>query len=176
MKKQGNVFARGALCLVLFFLFGCGYSFTQQGQSFDRRIQKVYVESFANKTELAEMENIARTAFINHLIQYSRFKVVGSAEDADAIVQGAVVHYNTQALSYRPNKLAAEERITITMEIVFREKESGKILWQTDDISGAEEYKLRDDINLLPAARKAAMMKLAAHTAEKAANLMLAGF
>ena len=57
----------------------------------DRRIQKVYVESFGNKTAQAGLENYFRTAFINQLIQNSRFKSVESVEAADAIIRSAVV-------------------------------------------------------------------------------------
>jgi hypothetical protein len=38
------------------------------------------------------------------------------------------------------------------------------------------DYKINDDINLLPATRKQALMKLANDMAEKAFNLMMSGF
>jgi len=165
-----------AVCLAILLAAGCGYKLAPQGEYIDKRIQKVYVESFSNKTALAEIENFVRTAFINRFIQHSRFKVVGSADAADATVKGAITHYNTAALSYHPNKLAAEERITVTLEIVFREKESGKIIWSANGIQGYADYKLGDDINLMPPARKNALTKLANDVAERTVNLMLAGF
>lgn len=164
------------ISLAFLLIIGCGYKFSPQGEYVDKRIQKVYVEQFGNKTAQAEIENFVRTAFINHFIQYSRFKVVGGVEEADATVKGTIIHYNTRALSYHPNKLVAEERATLTLEIIFREKESGKVLWSAKGIKGDEEYKLADDINLMPPARKNALIKLANDVAERAVNLMLAGF
>jgi hypothetical protein len=178
MKKQNwqKFIKNGFICLFPLLLLGCGYSFAPQGEYIDKRIQKVYVESFGNKTAQAEIENYVRTAFINQFIQYSRLKVVGSTEAADAIIKGTILNFNTAALSYRANTLAAEERATVTLELTFRERESGKIIWSSKNITGTVEYTLEDNINLFPIIRKNALTKLANDAAEKAFNLMMAGF
>ena len=178
MKKQNvkNIARIIAVCLLFTLLLGCGYSFAPRGEYIDKRIQKVYVESFSNKTSQAEIENFMRTAFINHFIQYSRFKVVGSLKEADATVKGTVLNYYTSALSYRPNKLVAEERAHIVLDVSFQEKETGKTIWRSRSITETIDYTVEDNINLLPITRKNALIKLSADTAEKVVNLMLAGF
>ena len=124
----------------------------------DNRIQKVYVEPFDNKTAQAEIENYVRTAFINQFIQNSRFKIVESAEAADAIVKGKILNLNTSPLSYGSNYLVAEERATIILELTFQENESGKIIWSSKNITGTVDYALSNDINLLPAIKKDALL------------------
>jgi hypothetical protein len=178
MKKQNwLLFIKiGLICLFITPLLNCGYSFAPQGKYIDKRIQTVYVESFGNKTAQAEIENFVRTAFINQFIQFSRLKVVGSAESADAIIKGNVLNLNAAPLSYRANTLAAEERATITLELSLREKESGKTIWSSKSISHTVDYTLEDNINLLPVTRKNALIKLSNDLAEKAFNLMMAGF
>ena len=164
------------ICFSATLLFGCGYSFAPRGENIDKRIQKVYVESFDNRTAEAGIENYVRTAFINQFIQNSRLKIVESTESADAIVKGKILNLNTSPLSYRSNALAAEERITIFLELTFLEYESGKIIWSSNNITDTFDYTLSDDINLLPAIKKDAFIKLANDIAEKAFNLMMAGF
>ena len=164
------------ICFSVTLLLGCGYSFAPKGENIDHRIQKVYVESFDNKTAQAGIENYVRTAFINQFIQNSRLKIVENAESADAIVKGKILNLNTSPLSYRGNTLVAEERATIILELTFRENESGKIIWSSKNMTGSVDYTLSDDINLLPATRKNAFVKLANDTAEKAFNLMMSGF
>jgi hypothetical protein len=178
MKKQKRrLFIKmGAICFFLALLLSCGYSFAPQGEYIDKRIQKVYVESFGNKTAQTEIENYFRTAFIDQFIQSSRLKIVESAESADAIIKGTILNLNTTALSYRANTLAAQERATITLELNFLEKESGKIIWSSKGITGTVDYTLEDNINLLPVTRKNALIKLANDTAEKTFNLMMSGF
>jgi Lipopolysaccharide-assembly len=166
----------GAIFFLLAPLLSCGYHFAPQGEYIDKRIQKVYVESFGNKTDQAEIENYVRTAFINQFIQFSRLKVVESTDSADAIIKGTILNLKTTALSYRANTLAAEERATMTLELNLREKETGKIIWISKSISYTVDYTLEDNINLLPVTRKNALIKLSNDLAEKAFNLMMAGF
>ena len=164
------------ICISCAVLSGCGYSFAPRGENIDNRIQKIYVESFDNKTAQAGIENYVRTAFINQFIQNSRLKIVGNAESADAIVKGKILNFNTLPLSYGSNSLVAEERATIILELTFQENESGKIIWSSKNITGTVDYTLNDDINLLPAIKKDAFIKLANDTAEKAINQMMSGF
>lgn len=157
-------------------VLGCGYAFAPQGEHIDARVKTIYVEPFANKTAQAEIENFMRTAFIDQILQYSRFKTVADMEQADAVISGKVLNLTTTALSYRKSILAAEERMTVILEVSFREKESGKTLWSSRNVSMTVDYELQDDINLLPATRKRALAKLSADTAEKAFNMMMANF
>ena len=178
MRKQNRrLFIKtGVICLFFALILSCGYGFAPKGDYIDKRIQNIYVEAFDNKTAQAGIENYVRTAFINQFIQNSRLKIVESAESADAIVKGKILNLNTSPLSYRSNALVAEERVTIILELTFLENESGKIIWSSKNITGTVDYTLSTDINLLPAIRKDAFIKLANDIAEKAFNLMMAGF
>jgi hypothetical protein len=178
MRKQNRrLFIKtGVICLFFALILSCGYGFAPKGDYIDKRIQNIYVEAFDNKTAQAGIENYVRTAFINQFIQNSRLKIVESAESADAIVKGKILNLNTSPLSYRSNALVAEERATIILELTFQENESGKIIWSSKNITGSVDYTLSDDINLLPATRKNAFVKLANDTAEKAFNMMMSGF
>lgn len=161
--------------LSFFLLFGCGYGFAPQGQYIDHRIKNVYVEPFVNKTAQAEVENYLRTAFIDQLIRNSRFKAVSDIEQADAVIGGNVLNLRTEALSYRNNILAAEERMTITLEASFREKGNGRILWSSRNIIRTADYKLQSNADL-QSARKQALSKLTHDTAEATFNLMMSDF
>jgi Lipopolysaccharide-assembly len=177
MRKQNRrLLKTGIICLFFALILSCGYGFAPKGDYIDKRIQNIYVEAFDNKTAQASIENYIRTAFINQFIQNSRFKVVESAESADAIVKGKILNLNTSPLSYRSNALVAEERATIILELTFLENKSGKIIWSSKNITGTVDYTLSDDINLLPATKKEAFIKLANDMAEKAFNMMMSGF
>jgi hypothetical protein len=178
MKKQNERLIYKIAIIYLFsaFLFSCGYSFAPRGENIDNRIQKVYVESFDNKTAQAEIENYVRTAFINQFIQNSRFKIAHNAESADAIVRGKIINLHTSPLSHLKNDLAAEERATIIMEVVFEDNANGKVIWSSSSMMDSVDYTLNNDINFLPSTRKQAFIKLANDMAEKAFNLMMSGF
>lgn len=164
------------ICFSCALLFACGYSFTPRGESIDNRIQKVYVESFENRTAQAGIENYVRTAFINQFIQNSRFKIAQSAEGADAIVRAKIINLHTSPLSHLKSDLAAEEQATIIMEVIFEDSANGKVIWSSKNITDSVDYALTSDINMLPTARKQALIRLANDMAEKAFNLMMSGF
>ena len=177
MKKPGVLSAIriGFLCLSCFCLIGCGYGFAPQGEHIDKRIVKIYVAPFVNKTAEAEAENILRAAFIDQILQSSRFKSALTLEQADAVINGTVISITTGVLSYRNNILAAEERMTITLEASLREKDSGKTIWSSQNVAGTSDYKLQDSVNPKPA-RQQALAKLAKDTAENTFNLMMSDF
>ena len=164
------------ICCLCAVIMSCGYAFAPQGDYIDKRIQKIYVGQFGNKTAQAELENYVRSAFIGQFIQTQRFKIVESAQMADATISGNIINLTTTPLSYRSSSVAAEERATMTMELTFREKESGRDIWKSPNIAGTVDYTIDSNINLLPATRKAAFIKLANDTAEKTFNQMMSGF
>jgi len=178
MKKRNRLFFIKSAVIYLFcaLIMSCGYAFAPQGEYIDKSIQKIYVEAFENKTAQASIENYVRTAFINQVLLGSRFKTVSSVEEADAIIKGKIININTSPLSYRENKLVAEERTSVVLEITFYEKESGKTIWHSKGISGGVDYKMVNDINMFPVARRDALVKLSNDLAEKAFNFMMAGF
>ena len=173
MKKMVKITIVFFLCAVL---FGCGYSFSSRGETIDKKIQTVYVDSFDNKTDQGQIENYIRTAFINQFIQNSRFKIAPSAEAADAIVRGKIINLHTSPRSHLANDLAAEERATIIIEVVFQDNASGRIIWSSNNMRDFVDYALNEDINLLSNVRNQALIKLANDMAEKAFNLMMSGF
>jgi hypothetical protein len=177
-KKIRLSWIRAVLICCFFYaiIVACGYGFAPQGDYIDKRIQKIYVGQFDNKTGQAEVENYVRSAFIDQFIQTRRFKIVESVELADATIKGSILNLTMSPLSYRSNTIAAEERATMTMELTFREKESGKDIWKSQGIVGTVDYTIDNNINLLPATRKTAFIKLATDTAEKTFNQMMSGF
>jgi hypothetical protein len=157
-------------------LFGCGYSLAPRGENIDSLIRNVYVKPFENKTVQPEVENYVRTAFVNQFIRNSRFQIVNSAESADAVVYGKILNYVTSPLSRLVNDLAAEERVTMTMEVFFEDNINGKVIWKTNNMTDSVDYRLTQDINLLSAIRKKALMKLSNDMSERVFNLMMSGF
>ena len=177
MKKQRGLSVIKLLLLGLpcVLLLSCGYGFAPQGEHIDKRIVNIYVAPFVNKTSEAEAENILRNAFIDQILQGNRFKSVPTLEQADAVINVNIISITTGVLSYRNNILAAEERMTLTLEASLREKDSGKTIWSSQNVVGTSDYKLQDNVNPKPA-RQQALIKLAKDTAENTFNLMMSDF
>lgn len=154
----------------------CGYSFKACGEYIDKGIQTVFVDVFANKTSEANIENTFRAAFINQFIQGKRFRIVESADRADAVFKGSIDNLTTGTLSYRTTNLAAEERYTVTLTLGFEERLGNKVIWSYPNLSSVQDYKVSSSTTETQTSRSAALTKLANDTAERAYRLLMSGF
>ena len=164
----------GSAVLVL-LLAGCGYRFAGGGEAIDPAIRTVFVETFANKTSEAHAESIFRAAFIDRFVREGRFKLAGSRGEADALCRGTIRSLQTSPLAYKASDLAAEERITATLEIYFEQRESGRIIWSDGAFTERADYPFAS-VGAREAGRKNALARLAGDAAERAYRLMIAGF
>jgi hypothetical protein len=163
------------MAIYVLVLTGCGYRATAGGEYIDKRIQTVFVDNFGNRTSEANVENTMRSAFIDQFIKGRRLKLVDKREEADALCRGSIESLTTVPLAYNKDNLAAEERITVTIEIILEEQGAGKVLWSDKSFSAIQDYQF-SDIATKIRNRKIALGKLSNDSAEKAYRLMMSGF
>jgi len=159
----------------LLILTGCGYQFSPGGEHIDPGIKKVFIEPFGNRTSQANLEDTFRLAVADQFIKGKRFVIVDGGNEADALIRGSIKALSTTPLSYRTTNLAAEERMTLTVEMAFEERRSGKVIWQDDNFTGTQDYPVAS-LGDTEASRKNALSKLANDTAERAYPMLLSGF
>lgn len=165
--------------IVLFSVLAtnCGYHFSSAGEHIDKNIQTVFVGNFTNNTSEAGIENYLRNHFIDEFRKGGRFRITDRVDLSDAVLKGSINRLTTSHLSYSKTDLTREDRVTATIEVVFEERRSKKIIWQNKNLSEDEEYKV-DDSNpaLTDANRRKAITKLASDIAEKAYRYIVSGF
>jgi hypothetical protein len=176
VNMTGSCLKAAVLVCCLWMIGACGYSLIPQGEAMDQNIRKLYVDVFANKTSEANIENIFRTAFADQIIKGRRFKLAGSAAEADAILIGSIQSLSAAALSYQATSLAAEDRMTAVLSLTLEARESKKVLWTNPGLSGFQDYPLNNDLNVARANKNNALIKLANDTAERAYRLMMSDF
>jgi outer membrane lipopolysaccharide assembly protein LptE/RlpB len=161
-------------CFLL--IAACGYRFIPDGEAFDKRIQKVFVDVFVNKTSEANVENTFRAAFIDQITQGRRFKLAGSPDEADAILKGSIESLTAAALSLQATSLAAEDRITVVLSLTLEAQNPKDVLWANSSLSGTQDYSMGNNLSVAQANKKNALIKLSNDTAERAYRLMISGF
>ena len=171
----GAALLTGFLVIQILILTGCGYRATPGGEYIDKSIQTVFVDNFGNRTSEASVENMIRSALIDQFIKGRRLKLVDRRELADALCRGSIDGVTTAPLSYSKDNLAAEERITVTIEIILEEQAAGKVIWTDKSFSATQDYQFTD-MTTRERNRKFALGKLSNDSAEKAYRLMMSGF
>jgi hypothetical protein len=163
------------MVLTALLLAGCGYSLQGGRGSFAPGVRTVFVDVFTNKTSEANADSIFRIAFSNQIVQNGHFKLARSPEEADAIFRGTILGLQSSPLAYKASNLSAEDRITVTMQISFEERASGKVFWSNDAYTGTGDYPVTT-VGATEDSRRNALTKLANDTAERAYRLMMSDF
>lgn len=163
------------LLLASLFVAGCGYRFAGETEPVTSEFRTVFVDTFTNRTGEAYAENIFRSAFIGRFVQEGRFNLSRSRGEADLVCRGIVRSLQAAPLAYKATNLAAEERITVTLEIVFEERASGRAIWSDSFFVGTGDYPVTA-AGITESSRRNALVKLAGESAERAYRLMMSGF
>jgi outer membrane lipopolysaccharide assembly protein LptE/RlpB len=163
------------LLTMILILSGCGYGFSPGGEYIDPEVRKIFIEPFANRTSQANLEDTIRLAITDWFVRGKRFQIVDNEAQADAIFRGTVKSLTTAPLSSRTTNLAAEERMTLTLELSFEDRRTKKVIWKDANFSGTQDYPVAS-LSDTETARKNALTKLSRDTAERAYRMMMSGF
>lgn len=163
------------LTTMFLILAACGYHFSPGGEYIDPDVRKVFIEPFANRTSQANLEDTIRLAITDWFVRGRRFQIVDNEAQADAIFRGTVKSLTTAPLSSRTTNLAAEERMTLTLELSFEDRRTKKVIWKDANFSGTQDYPVAS-LSDTETARKNALTKLSRDTAERAYRMMMSGF
>jgi hypothetical protein len=174
-RRESCLHLTAALLVILLLQSGCGYRFSGDTTSAYPAIKSVFVDIFTNKTSEANAESIFRTAFSNHIVQAGHFRLTATREEADAVFRGAVGNLQSAPLAYKSTSLAAENRVTVILELFLVETASGRTLWSNDAFIGTVDYPVTD-VGITETSRKNALVKLATDSAEKVYRLMMSDF
>ena len=162
--------------VLILFCMGCGYHFAPGGEHIDAGVRKVFVGEFTNRTSEAHIENYVRNAFFNRFRKSSRFTPVASRGEADASLTGRIVSITTSHLAYSKSDLAKEDRVTMTLEIVFKRTDNKEVIWANSGLSDREAYTVDTNTSITDANKLNALRKLSVDIADKAYRNIMSGF
>jgi hypothetical protein len=170
-----NMRNRVLMVLVAFLLTGCGYHMEGSRGSFAPGVRTVFVDVFTNNTSEASADSIFRIAFNNQIVQNGHFKIAQSAGEADALFRGTILSIQSSSLAYQTTSLSAENRMTVTLQLSFEERASGRVLWADGAYLGTGDYRVTT-VGATETSRREALVKLANDSAERVYRLMMSDF
>ena len=109
---------------------GCGYSL--RGNLPDH-LKTVSVPVFKNRTTEAGAESTITAAVVNAFTSSGRLKVV-ALDAADSVLDGEITGYSVQSLTYDSKLNLRSYRLTVTMNVRFRDLRRTEMLWQQDGL------------------------------------------
>lgn len=136
MRTRALVLSLGVLVL------GCGYALVGRGTNIPEDVRRVYLKPLENQTQRSEVEQFLTQAIADELVTRQRFTLVASQEEADAILQGAVLTFLVTPVTFDDQGRAQEYEITITAQMSFARPESEGTLWANDRYLFKENYAI----------------------------------
>ena len=130
------------LSLALALLGGCGYSL---GGNLPGHIRTVAIPVFANKTQQPGAETLLTAAVADAFATSGRLRVV-RPEEADSILQGEIVGYQLNSLSFDPGANVREYRLTVTLNLEFRDVKNNAVLWRQDGLQEKGDFRVQGQV------------------------------
>ena len=144
IKRTAGAFRRllrtAVPLLLVVPLAGCGYALVGRGTNIPDTIQRVYLAPLQNATRRSEVEQILTGALAEELVSRRRFSLVNDAGEADGVMSGSVIGFDTTPLIFDEEGRAIEYQITITASMEFRDRAADVVLWQNPRYIYQESY------------------------------------
>ena len=141
---------RAAFLCVLAIVAGCGYSTTRL---LPTSYRSIYIEPFRNEiqftrepderiglqTTLPELEETVTRELINQFLIDGNLRVTTKREEADLLLEGALVDFFRQPLKRLPDNTIEEFRLNLVASLNLRGR-SGKLIFSEPNFVGDTTY------------------------------------
>lgn len=161
-----------ALAAALLGLGGCGYSLRG---TLPGHIQTVAVPIFVNKTQEPAVENLLTRAVVDAFVTSGRLRVV-RPEQADSILEGEIVGYQLSSLSFDPRANVREYRLTVTLNLQFRDVKNNVVLWRQEGVQEKADFRVQGQVAATISSEETALRTAAVDIGRAIVNLTVERF
>jgi outer membrane lipopolysaccharide assembly protein LptE/RlpB len=144
-RTSANV---GMLVALVLALAGCGYHVAGKSDSLPKSIHVIAVLALENKTTSYRIEQRLTAATVHEFLAKTSYRVVSDPANADAVLRGKVLSLEVVPLLFdTATARATTMLVTMKCEVMFEERETGKILYHTDNFIFRNQYEISTDVN-----------------------------
>ncbi len=102
-------------------------------------VQKIGVRPFRNRTQFFGLEDKLRLRVEEEFIRDGRLPFVNREAEADGVVDGEIVNYIRQVVTYDANNQPQEFRLWVIMNVRFIQRADNVLLWEEPRLE--QEYR-----------------------------------
>ena len=152
---------------------GCGYHVAGRNDALPKTVQVIAIPALENKTSSYRIEQRLTAATIHEFLARTRYHIVSNPADGDAVLRGKVVSLEAVPLLFQStsptdnNTRATTMLVTVKCEVTLEERESGKILYHTENFLFRNQYEVSTDVKSFFAEQDPALDRVAADFASR---------
>ncbi|HXL23245.1 MAG TPA: LPS assembly lipoprotein LptE [Candidatus Dormibacteraeota bacterium] len=140
--------------VIALLLSGCGYHVAGHSSVLPKNLHTIAVPAFENKTTSYRIEQRLTAATVHEFLAKTPYRIVSDANGGDAVLRGKVLTLEVLPLLFEnstPTVPANVTRattmlVTMTCEVTLEDRESGKILYHTDNFLFRNQYEISTDV------------------------------
>lgn len=129
--------------LTLSVCSGCGYTLVGgkgiKGPIPDH-VETIAIVPFENRTSRPEVEQRVTEEVAREFTQRGRYKIIADPEKAEAVLEGAVVNFETQPVQFSNQGRATRVETVVTLQATLRETATDEVLWSQARLLFREQY------------------------------------
>ncbi len=154
-----------ALLACSLILAGCGYHRAERTSAAPNWIRNIYVAPLENRSNELMLAAWITDELRQEFLRDTFFNLT-PREEADVILEGKVKSVFSGGLSYSTYNAAIERRITVTCSLKMLDAHTGRLLWQTSDVTREEAFLVETDLMKTQARKDQALKKVSRDVAE----------
>ena len=134
------------LASALIFLPGCGYRVAGKADLLPKDLKVIAIPAFGNVTTRYKLTDKLPAAITREFLTRTRYQVVADPEEADAILQGAVVNYFSSSTVFDPQTgRASGVQMSVFLQVTLQDRKTGAILYQRPSMEFRQRYEISVD-------------------------------
>ena len=131
------------LLFALMTCVGCGYHVAGRSDALPKSIHTIAVPALENKTSVYRIEQKLTAATVHEFLAKTPYRVVPDPMNSDAVLRAKVLSLEAVPLQFDTKTARATTMlVTVKCEITFEERETGKVLYHTDNFLFRNEYEI----------------------------------
>jgi hypothetical protein len=136
------------LCLLPFASVSCGYHVAGNSTSdtIPKNVKTIAIPAFNNLTIRYKLTSYLPAAITREFISRTRYQVVNDPKEADAILTGAVVRFDSYPLTLdQTTGRASTIQTIVTMQIALRDRATNAVLFDRPRFEARQIYEISID-------------------------------
>jgi len=166
-----------AVAGLLLLSSSCGYHTGGQGDLIPKTVHTIAIPAFSNVTTRYKLTDQLPEAITREFISRTRYRIVTDINEADAILEGAVLSYQSFPTILDPaTGTASAVEVHVGLRLSLRERATGKILYSRPNYEIRERYEISIDPTAYFEESDSALARASQQTAQQVVSSILEAF
>ena len=168
--------AVGGVALALMATIACGYHVGTNTDLLPKSLKTIAVPAFSNVTTRYKLTDQLPEAITREFISRTLYRIVTDTNSADAILDGAVLTYQSFPTIVDPTLGTTAVEVHVGLRMSLRERATGKVLYSRPYYEIRERYQVSTNPTVYFEESDSALARAAQQTAQQVVSAILNAF